>query len=164
VLGQLTFADALTEISQTLTGTVDTAVVRRICDQRIREKTALFARIDEEVVALISDLGARGIRLGIISNCFEEDVFAWPTCSLARAFQCTVFSFAEGVAKPDPEIYLRAAHRLGVQPAAALFIGDGGDNELVGAEQAGLRVFRAAWFSAGSARCDLHALVAALGT
>lgn len=56
------------------------------------------------------------------------------------------FSFTEGVAKPDPEIYLRALHRLGVQPEAAIFIGDGGDNELAGAEEAGLRAFRATWF------------------
>lgn len=147
VLGQLSFADALTEISQTLAGTANTAVVQRICEQRVREKTALFARIDEQVASLVSDLSTRGIRLGIISNCFEEDIRAWPSCSLAREFQCAVFSFGEGVAKPDPEIYLRGARRLGVDPTSALFIGDGGDNELVGAEQAGLRAFRAAWFT-----------------
>jgi FMN phosphatase YigB (HAD superfamily) len=125
VLGQLSFADALTEIAQTLTGRVDTAAVQRIYEQRIREKAAVYARIDEQV---------------------------------------------EGVAKPGPEIYLRAAHRLGVQPAT-VFIGDGGDNELVGAEQAGLRGFRAAWFTrdrsseatgVGLAHCqDVLELVAA---
>lgn len=145
-MGQLAFADALTEISKTLTGRADTVAVRRIRQQRIREKAAAYARIDEEVMALISDLRRHGVGLAVISNCFSEDVLAWSTCPLAREFQCAAFSFAEGVAKPAPEIYLRAVSRLGVEPATAVFIGDGGDNELAGAAHAGLRAFRAIWF------------------
>jgi FMN phosphatase YigB (HAD superfamily) len=66
-------------------------------------------------------------------------------------FQSVAFSCEEGVAKPDAEIYLRALHRLKVEPGHALYIGDGGDNELAGAEQAGLRAFRAAWFAPSGA-------------
>ncbi len=146
VLGHLGFGEALTEISRTLTGTVDTTAVQRVCEQRVREKAAAFAQLDEEVSSLVADLRGQGIRLAVLSNCFAEDVQAWPTWPLAHAFQCAAFSFAEGVAKPDPEIYLRAVHRLGVQPRTALFVGDGGDNELAGAAQAGLRGFRATWF------------------
>ena len=131
---------------RTLIGTVDTSAVQRVCEQRIREKSAAYTRNDEEVVALITKLGEHSLRLAVLSNCFKEDVLAWATWPLAHAFQCTAFSFTEGVAKPDPEIYLRAVHRLGVQPEAAMFIGDGGDNELAGAEEAGLRAFRATWF------------------
>jgi len=147
VLGQLSFAEALTEISTTLTGRVNRAAIQRMCEQRIRDKAAAYAQIDEDVAALITDLRGCGVGLAIISNCFEEDVLEWSTCPLARGFQCTLFSFAEGVAKPDPEIYLRATRRLGVEPATAVFIGDGADNELVGAERAGLRAFRALWFT-----------------
>ena len=146
VLGQVSFTDALTEISRNLTGRVDTAAVQRIRTQRIREKAAVYARIDEEVTALIAELRHQGVGLAVISNCFSEDVLAWPACPLAREFQCTAFSFAEGVAKPDSEIYRRAISRLGVEPATAVFIGDGGDDELAGAALAGLRAFRAVWF------------------
>ena len=51
-----------------------------------------------------------------------------------------------GAAKPEREIYLEATGRLGVEPAQSLFIGDGGDDELLGAERAGLRSAQAAWF------------------
>ena len=146
VVGELSFADALTEIAQTLGGTVDAAAVQRICRQRTLEKAAALADPDEEVVRLVTNLGRRGIGLGVVSNGFREDVLPWSDCSLASAFQCTAFSCEEGVAKPDPEIYLRAMRRLGVHPQTTLYIGDGGDNELAGAEQAGLRAFRAAWF------------------
>ncbi len=147
VVGELSFADALMEISQTLAGPADAAAVHAICEQRIREKVDAFARIDDQVTTLIAELAGRHIRLGVISNGFKEDVAGWSGCPLAPAFQCTVFSCDEGVAKPDPEIYLRALHRLGIQPDTAVYIGDGGDNELAGAEQAGLRAYRAAWFA-----------------
>ena len=152
VMGKLSFADALTEVSQTLAGTVDTAAVQRICQQRIREKAAAFAHPDDQVATLITGLVRRGVALGVVSNGFREDVLPWTDCSLAPAFQCTAFSCEEGVAKPDPEIYLRAMRRLRVQPETAVYIGDGGDNELIGAEQAGLRAFRAAWFVRGSSQ------------
>ena len=152
VLGELSFADALTEISQTLLGAVDTAAVQRVCEQRRLEKAAAFAHPDAQVMALVTDLRRRGIGLGVVSNGFREDVLPWTDCSLASAFGCTAFSCEEGVAKPDSEIYLRAMRRLGAQPRTTVFIGDGGDNELTGAEQAGLRAFRAAWFVRTSSR------------
>ncbi|MBA2459895.1 MAG: hypothetical protein H0V43_13190 [Gemmatimonadales bacterium] len=96
----MSFVGALTEISQTVIGTVDAAAVQRICQQRIREKAAAYARIDDEVTALIIDRARRGVGLAVISNGFREDVLAWSTCSLAREFQCSVFSCAEGVANP----------------------------------------------------------------
>jgi HAD superfamily hydrolase (TIGR01509 family) len=46
-------------------------------------------------------------------------------------------SAEEGVAKPDPELYLRACHRLGVAPACAGFVDDREEN-VVGARSAGL--------------------------
>jgi putative hydrolase of the HAD superfamily len=147
ILGQLSFADALSDICEALAGRVDAPAVQEIREQRIREKAAVFHRIRDDVAALLTELTSRGVGLGVISNCFEEDVRAWPACGLARQVQCTVFSFAEGVAKPDAGIYRIAARRLGIEPATTVFIGDGGDRELEGAEQAGFRAFRAGWFS-----------------
>jgi HAD superfamily hydrolase (TIGR01509 family) len=154
VVGQLSFADALTEISQTLVGTVDTVAVQHICQRRTREKAAAFAHPDHQVMTLITGLGRRGVALGVVSNGLKEDVLPWSACSLAPSFQCTAFSCEEGVAKPDPEIYLRAMGRLRVQPETTVYIGDGADTELTGAEQAGLRAFRATWF----VRCSSQGL------
>jgi len=146
VRGQMSFAEALTEISQTLMGRADQAAIRGICQQRIREKAVAYAQIHDEVAGLVTTLARRGVGLAVISNGFEEDVLAWSQCSLADEISCTAFSYAEHVAKPDPEIYQRALRRLGVDPATTVYIGDGGDDELVGAERAGLRAYRAAWF------------------
>ena len=171
VVGAMSFAEALTEISQTLAGSVDAAGIQRICQQRVREKAAACSRPANQVMALIAELVRRNVRLGVISNGFKEDLVPWSSCALAPAFRCTAFSCDEGVAKPDAEIYLRALRRIGVEPEAALYVGDGGDHELAGAEAAGIRAARAAWFAPPSAqalpwpeltRCDeVLALVAA---
>lgn len=146
VRGEMSFVDALAEISESLAGRVDVATIHRISEERMREKAVVYADIDDSVRTLVAGLDRRGIGLAVISNGFDEDVAGWPRCSLAPSFQCAVFSCAEHVAKPDPDIYLRALHRLGATPSAAVYIGDGGDDELVGAERAGLRAGRAAWF------------------
>jgi putative hydrolase of the HAD superfamily len=147
VLGRLSFADALTEISRALIGRVNEDAVRHACEQRLREKVAAFALRDHDVEHMIRELRARSIRLGVISNGFAEDVHPWPTWPLASEFECRVFSCEAGLAKPDPEIYRKAMRELGVEPATTVYVGDGGDDELAGAKQAGLRAFRAAWFS-----------------
>ncbi len=146
VRGQLSFAEALTDISQTLMGRADQPAIHGICQQRIHEKAIAYAQIHDGVAALVTTLARRGVGLAVISNGFEEDVLGWSHCSLAAEIRCTAFSCMEGIAKPDPEIYERALRRLGVDPATTVYIGDGGDDELGGAERAGLRAHRAAWF------------------
>jgi HAD superfamily hydrolase (TIGR01509 family) len=146
MVGQLSFGEALTEISMALAGSVNAVAVQRVCDQRVREKAIAFAEIDQGIAAMITELRGRDLSVGVISNCFAEDVRAWSTWPLSRQCQCSVFSYAARVAKPDPAIYLNAVRELGVEPTTTVFIGDDGDRELVGAEQAGLRAFRAEWF------------------
>ena len=146
VLGKLAFADALAEISERLSGSADRNTIQQICEQRVREKEVVFGAVRNEISGMISELARHGIRLGVISNGFREDVMPWANCTLAPAFQCAIFSCELGVAKPSPEIYRNALDRMGVSPDETVYIGDGGDNELAGAEAAGLRAFRAAWF------------------
>ena len=144
--GRLSFRDALRDVTNTLGGHADEVTLRRICDDRVRTKARAFAQIDPLVLTTIDHLRRRSLRLGVISNCFAEDVVEWPQSSLASRFDCTLFSFEAGLAKPDPAIYLEATRRLGVSASDTWFIGDGQDNELLGAERAGLRSFHALWF------------------
>jgi HAD superfamily hydrolase (TIGR01509 family) len=153
--GQLTFQQALVEVGTRLGVTIPDERVRHACDARIRANTAVFQKIDPELVALTRDLCGRGVRLATISNCMAEDVTAWPTCALAPQFAGTAFSFAVGMVKPDPRIYLHAIEQLGVNPADALYIGDGGDDELAGAERAGLRAAQAGWFVSRAVAADV---------
>jgi HAD superfamily hydrolase (TIGR01509 family) len=146
MIGRVSFRQALSDIAIRLGSHVGNATLQRVCDERIRIKEEPLTQIEPPVLMMLDHLRNRDLRLGIVSNCFAEDVAAWPTCSLASRFDCTVFSFEVGLAKPDPEIYVEATRRLRVDVSEAWFIGDGAHEELSGAEQAGLRAFRALWF------------------
>jgi HAD superfamily hydrolase (TIGR01509 family) len=144
--GQLTFQQALVEAGTRLGAAIPADVVQHACDDRVRANAEVFQKIDPQLVELTRDLRGRGVRLATISNCIAQDVTAWPASAFAPQFACALFSFAAGVVKPDPRIYLTAIEQLGVNPEDALYVGDGGDDELAGAERAGLRAARATWF------------------
>jgi HAD superfamily hydrolase (TIGR01549 family) len=149
--GQLTFQQALAEAGARLGVAIPADRVQRASDDRVRANVEVFQKIDAEIVALTRDLHRRGLRLATISNCMAEDVVAWPSSAFAPQFGYAAFSFAVQCVKPHPQIYLTAIERLGVNPAETLYIGDGGDDELVGAQRAGLRAAQAGWFVARAA-------------
>jgi putative hydrolase of the HAD superfamily len=156
IRGQVSFADALLEIGATLGRSLDAGLARRLSDERRLEKAALFQRFDAVAIDVLRRLHNHGCRLAVVSNCFAEDVEAWPRCPAADCFDTSVFSFEVGAAKPDPHIYLEAMQRLGVDRSNAVFVGDGGDDELLGAERVGLRAAQAAWFRGELAGLPRH--------
>jgi len=87
----------------------------------------------------LRELRRRGIKLGMISVCSEEVALLWGETQFAGLFDSTVFSCAVGLRKPDPAIYRLALDELGVEPADAMFVGDGANDELAGAERVGMR-------------------------
>ncbi len=57
---------------------------------------------------------------------------------LADRFDVVLISEAEGVRKPDAEIFRRALDRCGVDASEAAFVGDHPNTDVVGARSAGL--------------------------
>jgi putative hydrolase of the HAD superfamily len=114
--------------------------------ERLAQKALPFAEIDPSILAMLAVLRQRPVKLGLISNATLEEVAGWATSPLAPFFEELVFSYQVGLAKPDPRIYHLACARLGVRPAHALFVGDGGSDELTGAAKAGLTPLWATWF------------------
>jgi putative hydrolase of the HAD superfamily len=90
------------------------------------------------VLDTLDDLHARGLRLGLISVCSEEVPATWPSTELAARFDATTFSSECGVMKPDAEIYLRTVRALGIDPQETLYVGDGANDELRGAQAVGM--------------------------
>jgi putative hydrolase of the HAD superfamily len=74
----------------------------------------------------------------LISVCTEEVPHVWDETPLAGTLDELVFSCDVGISKPDPRIYEIACERLGVEPAECLFVGDGANDELPGAERVGM--------------------------
>jgi putative hydrolase of the HAD superfamily len=86
----------------------------------------------------LAKLRERDLKLGLISVCSEEVPAAWPESDLAGLFDAETFSSDTGLMKPEPEIYLTTARALGVEPADAMFVGDGANDELGGAARVGM--------------------------
>jgi putative hydrolase of the HAD superfamily len=95
-------------------------------------------RLREGAKDAIAELRRRGIRVGLITVCSEEVPTAWPETELAGLFDAETFSSECGLVKPEPEIYLRTAEALGVEPADCFFVGDGANDELAGAARVGM--------------------------
>ena len=91
-----------------------------------------------EAVPTLETLRGRGHELGLITVCTQEVADVWEETPLAGLFDSTVFSSSVGLAKPDRAIYELACRQLGVEPAGCLFVGDGANDELPGAERAGM--------------------------
>jgi putative hydrolase of the HAD superfamily len=95
-----------------------------------------------EVPTLLMGLRQQGIRLGLISDCSAETPLVWPELPWVQPIEAPLFSWAEGVRKPDPRLYLKVAQLLDIAPTDCLYIGDGGSYELSGAEAVGMRAVR----------------------
>lgn len=104
--------------------------------RRERAKRVLVPRPD--ALPTLEELRRRGHLLGMISVCTEDVSQVWEETPLGREFDATVFSCDVGVSKPDPRIYEIACERLEVGPAECLFVGDGANDELPGAERVGM--------------------------
>jgi putative hydrolase of the HAD superfamily len=99
----------------------------------------ILAKPREGVLETLGELHRRGIGTGLITVCSEDVVDVWDESPFAGLFDAEVFSSSCGLRKPDPRIYRLALDQLGVAPPQALFVGDGANDELAGAERVGLR-------------------------
>ncbi|MBI2948375.1 MAG: HAD-IA family hydrolase [Verrucomicrobia bacterium] len=120
----------------------------------VGEETAFFAdlydrfaepdvvRIYDDVVPALDKLRARGLRLGVISNWDERLRPLLHALDLDRFFEVVVVSGELGQHKPAPPIFEHALQQLRLSGDAVLHVGDSVLEDVMGAEQSGLRAVR----------------------
>lgn len=96
----------------------------------------LFAGLepDEAMIGAVRSARERGLRTGLISNSWGLGIYERAPTDL---FDEAVISGEVGLHKPQPEIYLLACDRLGVQPGEVVFVDDLREN-CAGAEAVGM--------------------------
>jgi putative hydrolase of the HAD superfamily len=62
----------------------------------------------------------------------------WAETAFHGLFDVEVFSSSVGLRKPDPRIYALALEQLDVPAVETMFVGDGANDELAGAERVGM--------------------------
>jgi len=119
----------------------------------IEENTVfLAAQIDElwwecshlqvysDVEPTLSQLKAKGLKLGLVSNGFKQDLdHILGELGLEKWFDVVVCIDSCNCAKPDKEIFLYALNELGVKASEALFIGDSVVHDYEGAFNVGIK-------------------------
>jgi putative hydrolase of the HAD superfamily len=116
---------------------LEEADVDGLADLR-RKQTRLALAPLAGVLDVLGELRRRGHRLGLVSVCSEDVADVWEETPLAPRFDALAFSCLLGVSKPDPRLYLHVCERLGVAPGECLYVGDGANDELGGAERVGM--------------------------
>lgn len=111
--------------------------VAELVEARLAVTRRALVPVDGAVPTL-RELRRRGVATGLVSNCTEEVALVWPDSAFASLFDIEVFSATAGCAKPDPRIYELALAGLRVDARDSLFVGDGANDELRGAEQVGM--------------------------
>jgi HAD superfamily hydrolase (TIGR01509 family) len=102
--------------------------------------------------ALLESLRDRGFTTGLIAN-------SWPdpprvlradaeALGLAPLLDTLVYAADVGARKPDAAVFLRACDELGVEPSAALHVGDDLVADVQGAANVGMKTIQALWFRA----------------
>lgn len=78
-------------------------------------------RAADDMVGVVRRTRAAGLKTALLSNSWGMD---YPREGWDELFDVTVISGEVGMRKPDPEIYELCAQRLGLPPAACVFVDD----------------------------------------
>jgi putative hydrolase of the HAD superfamily len=104
----------------------------------IERDSASWSVYRDEVWALAAEFRGAGGRTAVLSNSGPEMMTrVRADRPLEARFDVVVISCEVGLSKPDPRIYRLCLERLGLSPAAALFVDDRADN-VAGAASIGL--------------------------
>jgi len=134
---------ALAELRQLETGRIsEDEFERRFAERLGLEQAAdlidsMFRGMkpSEPMVTAVRAARASGIHTGLISNSWSTSHYDRDL--LAQLFDAAVISAEVGLHKPQPEIYLLASQRLGVEPERCVFVDDLREN-CAGAEAVGM--------------------------
>ena len=131
-------SEVILDIVSKIDPTISLDQTERASELRLEQFRTAFADIHPHVLQTIKELKQQGKMLGLISNADRIEVSSWSETEASTYFDSAIFSCNVGYIKPEKEIYLHSMAELGLSPSQCLFVGDGGNDELVGAKNAGM--------------------------
>ncbi|MGH2461881.1 MAG: HAD-IA family hydrolase [Chloroflexota bacterium] len=121
---------------------IDDSLATDLAETERRARWATV-RIYPTTLSTLRTLHARGLPLGLVSDCTAIMGRPIPErFGLLALLDAVALSYEVGSAKPSPAIYHRVTDALGVPPESCLYVGDGGSDELNGATALGMRTAR----------------------
>jgi putative hydrolase of the HAD superfamily len=130
--------EMISMMARALNPEISQEAIQEAVDNRTRRFENALTRIPETSRGALTRLKASGKKLGLVSNADTMEAAAWDRSPVAGLFDCALFSCDVGYAKPEPEIYEMCLEKLAAVPSEAVFVGDGGSDELKGARAVGM--------------------------
>ena len=155
--GKLTF-EAVMETLMRECGVYTPQRHRQVVDRRIAIQADCFSHLHPGILPMLSALNEKGIKIGLITNCFSEEAQLIRESELFPFFDAPCLSWEVGVRKPDPAIYHVCTEKLGIPAENCLYVGDGGSQELETARSLGMQAVQATWYR----KADFQRLQASL--
>ncbi len=144
-IGKMTLEEVLDKILKT-NNCYSEAKRDLIVSKRIRNREEVFGHLHKDIIPMLRGLKEKGLRIGLISNCFLEEATVIKKSILYPYFDAVCLSCDERVKKPDLAIYKKCLEKLNVQAGDCLYVGDGGSDELETAQMAGMAAGQAVWY------------------
>lgn len=118
----------------------------RVVNRRMAVQADCFSHLHPQILTMLQELKKRGIRIGLITNCFSEEAKLIRESELFPFFDAACLSWEEGFRKPDPAIYRACLEKMGIPAEDCLYAGDGGSWELETAEALGMKAIQVTWY------------------
>ena len=132
------------EITRSMAQAINPQIPETLIQEATAQRAARFEETlknpPETTLRVLESLRAHGIATALITNADVIETIGWPRSPLSDLFDCTVFSWQVGYAKPNSRIYEHCLNEMQLDPTEAAFVGDGGSDELSGARAVGLTV------------------------
>ena len=133
----------LTAVDAKLPARVPADVLSALVDAYARPILLVPPAVDDGARAALERLRGQGLALAVLSNTMRTPGTVLRKVleryGLLACFAHATFSDEVGVRKPDVEIFALTLRALGVEPAAAVHVGDDAVLDVLGARNAGLR-------------------------
>ena len=116
--------------------------------KRIETKINVFKEesVHPHVMPMLKALREKGIKIAVISNCYDEEAVVIRNSCLTPYIDVPVLSYEQGVCKPEKLIFDRCLAELNLSADECLYVGDGGSRELEMAGAVGMHPVQAAWY------------------
>ena len=144
-IGKETFEETISKIMHA-NDIYSEELLKKVVRKRKECKEKIFTTYGKEITDMLDALKEKGLKIALISNCFDEEVDPVKNSRLYPYFDVALLSYEVGIMKPDPKIFRLALERLKLEPGECIYVGDGGSNELKAATDCGMKAFQARWY------------------
>lgn len=112
--------------------------IHRAMEVRRTVHGSAFRTPDANAFEVLESLKSNGIQTALVSNCSSDVREMILSSEIAPLIDKYILSSEVGIMKPKKEIFEKAAYELGLTCEQCLYVGDGMDQELEGAANAGM--------------------------